>query len=84
MSQFTYRPQAPCKRNCPGRNATCHATCGEYAEYQKILDAYRAQRTREWNAKIITDAILEHGHEIATHKHPIRHGKPTNGGGRDK
>lgn len=27
--------EAPCRRDCPSRSGTCHATCPEYLEYEK-------------------------------------------------
>ena len=75
------KPKSPCKRDCPYRDAMCHTWCFEYGTYEHAMKQYREERTREWNAKLIVDAILEHGHEVATHKHPIRHGRPTKGMG---
>ncbi len=40
----------PCIKGCPGRSATCHATCEKYAEYQRKMQRARELRRQEGEA----------------------------------
>jgi len=44
----------PCGRDCPDRNAECHAVCEQYREYRKVKDeeAVERQRKREADAEL--------------------------------
>ena len=38
------KPIPPCVPDCPGRSATCHATCDDYALYAEATAAYNFHR----------------------------------------
>lgn len=35
------KPKPPCGKECPERDAGCHARCEKYAEFRAALDAER-------------------------------------------
>lgn len=37
----------PCRKDCPDRSPTCHATCGKYKAFTEKLAAERASRCKE-------------------------------------
>ena len=37
---------SPCKRDCPDRCATCHATCEKYLEFRAACDRKIKQRAK--------------------------------------
>lgn len=47
----------PCKRDCPRRSSTCHATCKDYKEYRQALDErnalIRQERDREFDVRAV-------------------------------
>lgn len=38
------KPKNPCRADCDGRSATCHASCKKYAEYEKLRNLYYAEK----------------------------------------
>lgn len=46
----------PCKKDCPDRNATCHAVCEKYKDYLERLEKAKAEHRAERLAHIdVTD-----------------------------
>lgn len=43
-----FNPSGPCK-DCSKRNATCHASCKEYADWKGELKDIRETRKRNWH-----------------------------------
>lgn len=41
----------PCEKDCPDRNAECHATCEKYAEFAARCEKERERRHMEGSLK---------------------------------
>lgn len=60
----------PCKKDCPERSATCHATCGRYEKYAQKKAAEREAR---WKESRKTSDFVEHHRQLAAR---VRSDKP--------
>lgn len=46
----------PCKRDCPGRTATCHTECEKYRQF---VDQQRDEYKRRLDDMQVTDAVFD-------------------------
>lgn len=45
--EFLSRPENPCKRNCPYRDAYCRVDCDDYKEYEEKYKEYTDARRKK-------------------------------------